>query len=157
MTTEEMKVSLLWHFRFDLQYPLVVTECKVEPYLADILAIKKDVVIEIEVKQNFSEIIQDLRTKGHKHNKYSSPNFDGPNKLYFALPAKRYQKNHLEKIPKNYGLILIKRLYDLQVAKSAHYLTRENKHLDKLKEALMRRLTADNINLRLEKINLQRR
>lgn len=156
MTTEEMKIALLWHFRFKLQYPLVVTECKVGNYLADILAIKKDISVEIEVKQNFSEIIQDLRTKRHKHNKYLNLDEIKPNKFYFALPSDRYQKNHLEKIPKYYGLIRIEKLYDLQVAKSASYLTREKKHLDKLKEALMQRLTAENIDLRLQKINQAR-
>lgn len=152
VTTEDMKLALLEDFRFRLQFPLVVTECQIGYYLADILAIKKSIAVEIEIKQRFIEIIQDLGRKWNKHAGYLHSDFTKPkpNKFHFVLPSiSQYdKKTRLWEIPKPYGLIIVKKLYDLAIIKSAHYLTRNNAHLDKLTEALTKRLTAENINLR---------
>ncbi|GAI99273.1 unnamed protein product, partial [marine sediment metagenome] len=74
MTTEEMKFALLKHFRY-LGYPMVATECMMtvpdsrydSPSIADILAIKQTLMVEVEIKQHRYEFASDLKTKPEKH------------------------------------------------------------------------------------------
>jgi len=156
MTTEEMRLVLLHYFRFRLQYPLVVTECSINGYLADILAVH-NIVVEVEIKRHLSEITQDFNKKPKKHSFYlecQSPDYGlKPNKFYFALPSdlRRIDEEKYSKIiPEPYGLILVGvNYYRCQVIKRAKYLTRKNEGLrDFFKDILSKRLTSENIDLR---------
>jgi len=158
MTTEEMKLALMWHFRWRLQYPLVITEGTIHyGSKADILAIRKTMAVEVEIKKSFCEIKRDLKMKHSKHWLYlNSPNSDRiPNKFYFALPS-GFKDAILQKykdiIPKPYGLIVVEddhyKPHGCHIAKRGQYLTRRTDHLGKLKETTSWRLSAENIDLR---------
>lgn len=157
MTTEEMRLALLHHFRFRLQYPLVVTECNINGYLADILAIH-NIVVEVEIKRHLSEITQDLNEKARKHSFYLEcqvPDYGlKPNKFYFALPSNSRgidEEKYNKIIPKPYGLILVRdyNYHQCQTVKQARYLTKKNEGLRSFfKDILSKRLTSENIDLR---------
>lgn len=161
MTTKDMKLALLWYFRWRLQYPIVVTECLIGSCPADIIAIRK-AVVEVEIKRKFSEVKRDLKDKWWKHQRYlRSPKertthylHRRPNRFYFALPDTELTAECLqrcdEEIPRPYGMIRVASLYHCQVVKRALYITRENEEVDQWKEILMKRLTAENIDLRIK-------
>lgn len=152
-----MKLALLWHFRWRLQYPLVATECFIGSYyLADILAIRKKIAVEVEIKRSFSEIKWDLEKKQTKHWFYlNNDHAEIPNKFYFAIPS-GFKNVTLEKykemMPKPYGLIVVEddhyKPHSCHTVKRAQYLTRRTDHLEKLKEMVSWRLTSENIDLR---------
>lgn len=160
MTTETLKLALMWHFRWRLQYPLVATECDIGEYRADILAIRKEIVVEVEIKRYRYEIAQDLKSKQGKHQSYlygSDHKWIRPNKFYFALPRRgKHIPGYVSEIPDPYGLILVYDLYECCTIKRAKYLTREDKYLGTLRQKIEERLTSENIDLRL-KINENRR
>jgi len=160
MTTEEMKLALLWHFRWRLQYPLVITEGTITSNyhgIADILALRKTMVIEVEIKRNFCEIKRDLQKKQSKHWFYLNRANSGgiPNKFYFALPS-GFREATLQKykdiIPRPYGLIVVEdddfRPHGCHTAKQGQYLTRCTDHLEELRGRISWRLSAENIDLR---------
>ena len=161
MTTEEMKLALLWHFRWRLQYPLVATECFIGYHAADILALRKKIAVEVEIKRNFSEVKRDLGKKQTKHWFYLNPDpswpssGEIPNKFYFALPSgfkDATLDKYKEMVPKPYGLIIVEddhyKPHSCHTVKRAQYLTRRTDHLEKLKEMVSWRLTSENIDLR---------
>lgn len=160
MTTEEMKLALSWYFRWKLWYPWVITEGTInENYygLADILALRKTMAVEIEIKKSFCEMKRDLKIKQLKHWFYlNSPNSDRiPNKFYFALPSgfkDATLQKYKEIVPKPYGLIVVEdddfKPHKCHMAKRGQYLTRRTDHLEKIKERMAWRLTAENIDLR---------
>ncbi len=162
MSTDEMKLAILWHFKWRLNYPLVITEGTITNNyhgLADILALCKTMAVEVEIKKSFCEMKRDLKKKQLKHWFYlNSPNSDGiPNKFYFALPS-GFKDATLEKykdiIPKPYGLIVVEdddfKPHGCHTVKRGQYLTRRIDHLEKLKERMSWRLTSENIDLRLK-------
>ncbi len=169
MTTDEMKLALMWYLRWKLWYPLVVAEGTIHKNyygLADILALRKTMAIEVEIKKEFCEIKRDLKIKQLKHWFYlREGNSDRitkrvisdriPNKFYFALPS-GFKDAALQKykdiIPKPYGLIVVEDddflPHHCHMAKRAQYLTKHTDHFEKLKERMSWRLTAENIDLR---------
>ena len=160
MTTDEMKLALLWHFKWRLNYPLVITEGTISYNyhgLADILALRKTMAVEVEIKKSLCEIKRDLKVKQLKHWHYLNGAFSDriPNKFYFALPS-GFKDATLQKykdiIPKPYGLIVVEndnyKPHGCHTAKRGQYLTRRTDHLEKLKERISWRLTAENIHLR---------
>lgn len=141
---------------------MVITEGTItENYygLADILALRKTMAVEVEIKKSFCEIKRDLKIKHLKHWFYlNRTNSDRiPNKFYFALPS-GFKDATLEKykdiIPKPYGLIVVEdddfKPHGCRIVKRGQYLTRRTDHLEKLKEMISHRLTAENIDLRLK-------
>lgn len=174
MTTGEMKLALLKHFRY-LQYPMVATECLMivpgssygfNSYLADILAIKKTIMVEVEIKQRRCEMVSDLKTKPQKHAFYlrtKSP-WDNcydrweqgmirPHKFYFAYhlsPKNRKIHNaaYYPDLPAPYGLIIVYDLYNCRVLKRAKWLHRDLTHLEAIKERMCLRLVSENIYLK---------
>jgi len=180
MTTDEMKLALLKHFRY-LNYPMVATECDMSPpnsryacrsFVADILAIKKDIMVEIEIKQRRCEMVGDLKTKLEKHAFYlrtkgpwdSSYDFwekgmIRPHKFYFAYhlsPKNRKWHNaaYYPEIPAPYGLIIVYDMRDCRVLKRAKWLHRDLTHLEATKERMLLRLVGENIYLK-EKLKLR--
>lgn len=173
MTTDEMKLALLKHFRY-LNYPMVATECVMATpegwqwgsFVADVLAIGKGAITEIEIKQHPWEIKKDLKIKAKKHacylstegwwdNKYvgSGRGMIGPHKFYFACPVapmdrESYIASCLSNIPSLYGLILIYDMYDCRVKKRAKWLHRDLTHLEAAKERMLLRLVGENIYLK---------
>lgn len=174
MTTNEMKLALLNHFRY-LNYPMVAAECTMtvlgsrygcSSFLADILAIKKSIMVEIEIKQHRYEMVSDLKTKPQKHAFYlrtKSPwensyafwekSLIRPHKFYFAYhlsPKNRMIHNaaYYPDIPAPYGLIIVYDMDDCKVLKRAKWLHRDLTHLEAAKERMAWRLTAENIDLR---------
>lgn len=174
MTTVEMKLALLKHFRY-VNYPMVATECDMSPsnsryacrsFTADILAIKKDIMVEIEIKQYPWEITKDLKTKRQKHAFYlrtKSPwdnSYDfwergmiRPHKFYFACPVtlenrKSHSATCLSNMPVPYGLILMYGIKNCWVQKRAKWLHRDLTHLEDAKERMFLRLVRENIYLR---------
>ncbi len=169
MTTEEMKLAVMWHFKWRLNYPLVITEGTItRSYygLADILALRKTMAVEVEIKKSFCEIKRDLKKKQLKHWHYLKGAFSDriPNKFYFALPS-GFKDTTLEKykdiIPKPYGLIVVEdddfRPHSCHTVKRGQYLTKCTDHLEKLNERVSWRLTAENIDLRDENIHLRKK
>lgn len=172
MTTDTMKLALMYFFRWKLQYPLVATECQVGHYLgvgehyADILAIRKAMAVEVEIKRHRYEIVQDLKSKMRKHQFYlqgpDSKYTLRPNKFYFALPAnKKNQHKHkaeyVSEIPDPYGLIYVYSLYECCTIKQAKFLTREDKYVGILRQKIEKRLTSENIDLRLKIRGMKRK
>lgn len=162
MTTEEMKLAVMWHFKWRLNYPLVITEGTItRSYygLADILALRKTMAVEVEIKKSFCEIKRDLKKKQLKHWHYLKGAFSDriPNKFYFALPS-GFKDATLEKykeiIPKPYGLIVVEdddfRPHHCRIVKYGLYLTRYTDHLENLNKMISHRLAAENIDLRLK-------
>lgn len=164
MTTDEMKLALLWHLRWKMQYSIVVTECPIGGSVADVLGIRK-IVTEIEVKRNLSEVRRDLKEKYWKHQRYLEPpdipTTDylkrRPNKFYFALPLCCFPHDErgitaipdFPEIPARYGVIAVFHIYKCIIVRSAKYLTWEKQGED-WREVLMRRLSAENIDLRVK-------
>jgi len=162
MTTDEMKLALSWYLRWKLWYPLVITEGTITKNyygVSDILALRKTMAIEVEIKKSFCEMKRDLKIKWSKHLFYlKSFNSDKiPNKFYFALPS-GFKDATLQKykdiIPKPYGVIVVERddfrPHHCHMAKQAQYLTRRTDHFEKLKERMSWRLSTENIDLRLK-------
>ncbi len=176
MTTEEMKLALLKHFRY-LNYPMVATECVMatpegwhwSSFTADVLAIKEGLMVEIEIKQHPWEIKKDLETKAKKHavylntkgwwhEKYVGLESEGmirPHKFYFACPVTlENRKSHhaacLSDMPGPYGLILMYGVDNCWVQKRAKWLHRDLTHLEATKERMFLRLVKENIYLREE-------
>ncbi len=160
MTTDEMKLAIMWHFKWKLWYPLVITEGELHyRSKADVLAIRKTMAVEVEIKKEFCEISRDLKVKHSKHNFYLT-GLDStriPNKFYFALPS-GFKDATLEKykeiIPKPYGLIVVEdddfRPHHCRIVKYGLYLTRYTDHLENLNKMISHRLAAENIDLRLK-------
>jgi len=178
MTTEEMKLALLTHFRY-LNYPIVTTECLMAipgsygggaSSVADVLAIKKAVIIEIEIKQHRYEMGKDLEIKARKHafylrtkslwdNWYNSWEKTAirPNKFYFAyhLSPKNRQRHdvvYYPDIPTPYGLIIIYEMNDCKVLRRAKWLHQDSTHVEAIKERICLRLVKENIYLRQLKL-----
>jgi len=161
MTAEEMKLAIMWHFYYGLHYPLVATEFTIGNYRADILAIGK-IVVEVEIKRHLWEITQDLKKKPkhrwYLHDTYIYPDSAvRPSKFYFALPSspKDIKEKYQKIIPKPYGLIIVKdddfRPHCCEVVKRGRYIKSCNDaSTQAFKEIMSRRLTAENIGLRLK-------
>ncbi len=174
MTTDEMKLVLLKHFRY-LNYPMVASECVMTipglrygcpSFTTDILAIKKDIMVEVEIKQHRYEMIGDLKTKRQKHafylhtkgpwdNSYSfwEKGMIRPHKFYFAYhlsPKNRKIHNaaYYPDIPTPYGLIIVYDMNDCKVLKRAKWLHRDLTHLEAAKERMLFRLVGENIYLK---------
>lgn len=174
MTTEEMKLALLKHFRY-LNYLMVAPECVMSnpgsrygcsSFIADILAIKETTMVEIEIKQHRWEMGNDLKTKCQKHAFYlraKSPwdnHYDfwekgmiRPHKFYFAyhLSSKNrkiHNAAYYLDIPTPYGLIIVYDMDDCKVLKRAKWLHRDLTHLEAAKERMLRRLVDENIYLK---------
>lgn len=176
MTTEEMKLALLKHFRY-LGYPMVATECAMTvpgaregygSFVADVLAIKETLIIEVEIKQHRCEFASDLKTKPEKHAFYlnqKSP-WDNryefwergrirPHKFYFAYhlsPRNKHVHNaaYYPNIPTPYGLIIVYDINDCRVLKRAKWLHRDIIHLQAAKNRMCIRLVLENIHLKSE-------
>jgi len=154
---------------------MVATECKMSVpesrydsccFLADILAIKGTIMVEVEIKQRRSEMIRDLKTKPEKHAFYGSTKspWDNryeywekgmirPHKFYFAYhlsPKNRNVHNaaYYPDIPTPYGLIIVYDMYDCRVLKRAKWLHRDLIHLQAAKERMCVRLVNENIQLK---------
>lgn len=176
MTTNEMKLVLLKHFRY-LNYPMVASECVMTvregliacpSFYADILAIKEDLIVEIEIKQYRCEMNNDLKMKPRKHALYLrtkgmwDDQYDFwkkdtivPHKFYFAYhlsPKNRKVHNatYYPDIPTPYGLIIVYDMHDCKVLKRAKWLHRDLTHLEAAKERMLLRLVKENIDLREE-------
>lgn len=174
MTTEEMELALLKHFRY-LNFPMVASECFMlikeglscsGTFYADILAIKEELIVEIEIKQHRFEMVSDLKTKPRKHalylrtkgmwdNQYDYWEKDTivPHKFYFAYhlsPKNRKVHNaaYYPDIPTPYGLIIVYDMHDCKVLKRAKWLHRDLTHLEAAKERMLLRLVQENIHLR---------
>lgn len=174
MTTEEMKLSLLKHFRY-LNYPMVATECAMtipgssygfSSFLADILAVKKTTIVEIEIKQHRCEMVRDLKTKCQKHAFYlrTKSLWDNcydrwekgmirPHKFYFAYHLSPKNRNihnaaYYPDIPTPYGLIIVYDMDDCKILKRAKWLHRDPSHLEAVKERMCLRLVSENIQLK---------
>jgi len=174
MTTGEMKLALLKHFRY-LNYPMVATECLMltqeglscsGAFYADVLAIKKNLIVEIEIKQHRCEMHSDLKTKPRKHALYlhTKGMWDNqydfwkegtivPHKFYFAYhlsPKNRKIHNaaYYSDIPASYGLIIVYDMYNCRVLKRAKWLHRDLTHLEAAKERMLLRLVNENIYLK---------
>ncbi len=176
MATDEMKYRVACHFRYRLNYPLVTCECGIGSFnYADVLAIKKGIVSEVEIKQNRAEIFQDLKKKDTKHNmylKWSDAEVDGsntswcghtrPNKFYFAIPwinsdgSDEKLRTIIETIPKPYGLVTISMHHYMwgicAVVKRSGYLTKDQSQIPFIRKTLMKRLTNENLHFRQSKL-----
>jgi len=166
LTTDEMKLALLHHLRWRMGYLIVVTECPIGSSVADVLGIRK-IVTEIEVKRNYSEVKRDLKVKYWKHQRYLEPARTPtthylkrrPNKFYFALPLCCFPNgergiveiSRFPEIPAPYGIIAVFSLYRCAIVKPAGYLTWEKQGED-WREVLMRRLSSENIDLRMREL-----
>lgn len=162
MTTEEMKYWVAWHFHYGLKYPLVTCECLIGHYnLGDVVAVRKTIVTEVEIKQSMSEIFEDLKKKRHKHEVYLEWNDmqvaaayprTRPNKFYFAVPWSKDIPSRRSKIPpefpEKYGLMTINQGGYCNVIKRARYLTRDKSQVEKIRQMVAKRLTAENLSLR---------
>ena len=171
MTTGQMKFALLKHFKY-LGYPMVATECKMTvldsrydslSFLADVLAIKGTLMVEIEIKQHRSEFASDLKTKPKKHafyltqkspwdNRYEfwDKGMIRPHKFYFAYhlsPKNKHVHNaaYYPHLPTPYGLIIIYDINDCRVLKRAKWLHRDIIHVQAAKERMCVRLVNENI------------
>ncbi len=175
MSTEEMKYRIAYHFHHKLNYPLVTCECGIgSSNYADVLAVKEEVVSEIEIKQNKGEIFQDLKTKPEKHNLYLKwddaeivagnrnwHKYTRPNRFYFAIPwiisgNEMKLRQIIEKLPKPYGLITVSvHHYEwgkCAVVKRGRYLTKDRSQIPLIKTDISQRLTNENLHFRKSKL-----
>ena len=155
-----MKFAVLWYLHWRLKYPLVITECLIGCYnYADVVGIKKTTIVEVEIKQNIPEILEDLKKKWRKHQLYlqfndmevnSLSTHTRPNKFSFAIPAEKFTRprNIPEGFPLPYGLIIIHGLYNCETIKRARYLTKDISQFSKIEKVAIERLTSENLSLR---------
>lgn len=122
MTSFEIKMSLIYYFMIQRNYPACVTEYNLGGYLyiADIVAIDKKMLShEVEIKVTKADLLSELKaiksimdgndpdgSKYRKHYNYLK-GFKIPNKFSFAVPDElvEFTLNEIQNTP--YGLIKI--------------------------------------------------
>ena len=107
MDSKEIKRKLIHYFRFFRRYYFCATE--VGEFYSDVMVANSKEVIEIEVKVDKYDLINDFKKKKHFHYKKKTKALLKyiPNKFYFAVPkhlvyiAEQYVKDT------PYGIIMI--------------------------------------------------
>jgi len=156
MKTNELKTKVLHYWRFTRSYKYVATEAG--KFNSDILVSNEKEIIECEIKNSKSDLVNDLKKK--KHGIYKNPSkwYSQwiPNKFYFAIP-----KNLLETATEltegtPYGVILIEdKILTLKkkekyctVIKQARIL--QNNFKIKLQDQIILRMSSELIRIRLK-------
>ena len=142
ITSATLKNALLGYYRFERDYPYVVTEF----FDADVVVSDKKKVVECEVKISWKDYRADWSKKKHSENYRSSFK---PNMFYFAAPydlAVRIQGD-LEERSSKYGVIAITEHGTVQVLRKAKKL-HTNTVTEKILTYMVSRLTSELITLR---------
>ena len=71
LTTPEIKYYVMKYYRIERQMPIVCTECHVfGSFIADVIAADDKEVIEVEIKNSYSDFSADFDHKQAKHTAY---------------------------------------------------------------------------------------
>lgn len=71
LTTPELKYYVMKYYRIERQMPIVCTECHVlGSFIADVIAADDKEVIEVEIKNSYSDFSADFDHKQAKHTAY---------------------------------------------------------------------------------------
>jgi len=155
ITSLEIKHAVMHYFRFTRQW-LCATECLNN----DIMAFKKNAVIEVEVKISKYDLWEG-EAKKRKHPIGERAGYWGlnlsykPNLFYIAVPKKLQEEAEkwVNATSKKYGIIICSRLVhdpdwlplNLWIMKSAKAIHKNNN--EGLKHQIMKRLCSENIKL----------
>jgi hypothetical protein len=114
--TAKITTAVLDHFIYDDCY--AITELWDGFGIADVIAIHKNTVIEIEIKTSLNNLYDELKkTKPGfmhdkfvsytKHDVFSDPAFPFPNKYYFCVPSSILKSTlkFANELNKNYGVL----------------------------------------------------
>jgi len=160
LNSKLIKTELMKHYRFELSYPYVATECI---KYSDVNACNDKVLVEIEVKCSLQDLKAEFKTAGNKHNKhfvvYCNPSVRPyaiiPNYYYIAVPEelKQHAVEIVKEINPRYGVLVCKKDrvspsgYKIACAKRAtklHSKTPDNR----TKSIIAKRITSELITLR---------
>ena len=160
LNSKLIKTELMKHYRFDLGYPYVATECI---KYSDVNACNDKALVEIEVKCSLQDLKAEFKTAGNKHDKhfvvYCNPSVRPyaiiPNYYYIAVPEELKQNavDIVKQINTNYGVLVCKKDrcspsgYTIVCAKKArklHGKTPDNR----TKSIIAKRITSELITLR---------
>lgn len=107
MKSSYIKAVLSGYYRFKGQHKLVVTEAG--RYNADLLAIKKGVMTEIEIKTSRSDLKADFKKQKHRiYSERIGKDVWIPSKFYFAVPPELVKFAVSQVIDKPYGVIEVR-------------------------------------------------
>lgn len=103
-----IKSVLLNYYKRERNYHIVCTETYVsDGCLADVVAINKNEIIEIEIKTNNSDLQKDKKKRKHQPYKTHPQQVFTPNKFYFCVPIGLIEKAKevAESINPKYGIL----------------------------------------------------
>lgn len=150
-----VKNSVLYHFRFDRNYPYVATEC----WDCDVVASNGTNMVEVEVKISWHDYRQEF-----KKNKYQDwriaireerrniehlADSRDPNRMYFASPQELAERIAHDPEHKKYGhgVIAVDRYGQCKVISKAKKLHKKHVSANALRRLVMR-LTSELITMR---------
>jgi len=105
MESKTLKKALLCYLRFKRGMIYVATECGM--FNADVLAIKDDKLIEVEIKISKSDFLADF--KKPKHESYREADIGTPHLFYFCVPSDMsdYVLNYINSHNLPYGVMSV--------------------------------------------------
>lgn len=104
ITSSEIKMTLLYHFRIVKNYYYVATEAG--PFNADVLASNEKKLLECEVKINTQDLKNEF--KKFKHQAYNNPYYKLKTPTHFYIAVPDYLLDETTYItPEKYGIILV--------------------------------------------------
>lgn len=156
--SDTIKLDLMKFLRFEKQFDCV---CSEGVNNADISAIKKGKLIEIEIKISKSDFKNELKHKGWKHDKYKNiTKIDAewmkvPNKFYFCVPKEmeEWALEEVDKINIKYGLMVWQK-NGIYIRKHALHLHTKEINIFSLVD-FSKRITSELINLKIKQQEAQ--
>lgn len=154
MKAIEIKHALLSYFRFTRQC-ICATECLNN----DVMGItKNNIIFEVEVKINKYDLWKGEAKKDKHKFKYNKGDYYTfvPNRFYLCVPPELREEGEkwVQATNKKYGLLLCRKHdsypYIINVLRSAKLLHKNSAHIDRWKDAIMKRVCSENINLILK-------
>lgn len=157
MTTNEIKTKLLKYFKWERNYDIVCTEMVyyilAKIVVADLIAVNKHEIVEIEIKTSISDLRADFLNKIEKHEIYNIPEMmtiQMPNRLYYCVHKDMCNEATPIILSKNkkYGIIIY---YDIggypyiSIEKRASKL--HNFNNSKLRDIVIRRVSKQFVDL----------
>ncbi|WP_291951319.1 hypothetical protein [Campylobacter sp.] len=139
------------YLKFKRNFIGVLSEFKQGDFIEDIVALKENEIIAIEIKLSKNDFINDFKNKSLKH-KNKDKNFY--NKFYFCVPyyMADFAKNYLKNLP--YGLFVVNDFKAVVAIKKAKLL-KEARFVDKkILFNFLSRSTNENITLMQKNIRI---